>query len=68
MSEIIWRLDEADTDALIMFLYGALEDLYFETGDELEEQLTRWLGELEELRTQRARYEALFQPALVGLA
>jgi hypothetical protein len=68
MSEIVWQLDASDATALVEFLTGALDNLYFDEGDQLEEQLTRWLAELQELRTQRTRYDALFQPQLLGLA
>jgi hypothetical protein len=63
MSEIVWRLDLADAEALAKFLAEALDNLYLE-GSELEAQLTRWLAELQELRTQRARYDALLQPSM----
>ena len=67
-SEITWDLNDADAQALVTFLSEALENLYFEPESELEQRLTRWVAELQELRNQRARYDALFQPALVGLA
>jgi hypothetical protein len=44
-------------------LAEALDNLYLE-GSELEAHLTRWLAELQELRTQRARYDALLQPSM----
>jgi hypothetical protein len=64
---ITWALDDADAAALMTFLSEALENLYWPES-ELEQRLERWVLELQELSTQRARYEALFQPALVGLA
>ncbi len=63
MTEIVWRLDLADAEALAKFLAEALDNLYLD-GSELEAQLTRWLAELQELRTQRARYDALLQPSM----
>lgn len=63
MTEIVWRLEVDDAEALAKFLAEALDNLYLE-GSELEAQLTRWLAELQELRTQRARYDALLQPSM----
>jgi hypothetical protein len=63
-SEIIWSLDDGDAQALLTFLSEALENLYFEPESELEQRLKRWVAELQELRTQRARYDALLQPSM----
>jgi hypothetical protein len=63
VTEIVWRLEVDDAEALAKFLAEALDNLYLE-GSELEAQLTRWLAELQELRTQRARYDALLQPSM----
>ena len=64
MSEIVWRLDQADAEEFIQFLSEALENLYFEPESELEQRLMRWVNELTELCTQRARYDALLQPSM----
>jgi len=64
MSEIIWRLEVSEAEEFVQFLSEALENLYFEPESELEERLMRWLAELQELRTQRARYDALLQPSM----
>ena len=63
MSEIVWRLELSDADDLAEFLAEAIDNLYLE-GSELEEHLTRWLAELTQLCTQRARYDALLQPSM----
>jgi len=64
VSEIVWRLDQADAEEFIQFLSEALENLYFEPESELEQRLMRWVNELTELCTQRARYDALLQPSM----
>jgi len=64
MAEIIWRLDQADAEEFVQFLSEALENLYFEPESELEQRLMRWVNELTELCTQRARYDALLQPSM----
>jgi len=68
VSEITWRMDVGDAAALATFLDDALDNLYFDQGDELEERLMRWKSELEGVLSQRARYDALLQPVLTGLA
>jgi len=64
MAEIIWRLDQGDAEEFVQFLTEALENLYFEPDSELEQRLMRWVNELTELCTQRARYAALLQPSM----
>jgi len=64
MSEIVWRLDQAEAEEFVQFLSEALENLYFEPESELEERLMRWVNELTQLCTQRARYDALLQPSM----
>jgi len=61
-------MDVGDAAALATFLDDALDNLYFDQGDELEERLMRWKSELEGVLSQRARYDALLQPVLTGLA
>jgi len=68
MDEITWRLDRGEAMSLLMFFDEALANLHFDEGDPLEQNLERWCAELQELHDQVVRYEALLQPALVGLA
>jgi hypothetical protein len=68
MTDIVWRLAEEDAWALRVFLSEALENLWLAEDEPLRLNLERWSSELRMLSDQRAQYDALFQPALVGLA
>ena len=67
MSEIVWRLELTEAEEFVQFLSEALENLYFEPDSELEQRLMRWVNELSDLCTQRARYDALLQPSMEAL-
>jgi hypothetical protein len=64
VSEIVWRLDEAQAESMCAFLADTLEVLEGDDEDATYAEVSAWFTELSTLLSQHREYEASRQPPL----